>query len=190
MKTVEKDFSVRIKKGKHSPSIKDRIGMILFCLNSEEVDVRLSFENIRYDQPDHNIPDKDEDDWMKGFGSSKHLLPTIKKVSSLNYKPTWWKKLPFGCCWVGGQHRDSQRLVFRYNEDKDLLQYTKQYIYKDCQRILPKESTVTSVPASEGETNLVNLSSMGYFWLHPYFGGNQKAPIDMNIVVTIIKKAK
>lgn len=182
-----KEFRVLIKKGKHSLRFRDRIKLWNYCLGASLVNVEIKFDDPRYDYKGFNIPEKDKEDWMKGFGTSKHILPTIRKVSSINYKPLWYKRIPFGYCWVGAQHRDSVRLVFRHRYKEDVLEVARTYIYRDCQRILPRPEHVITIPAENKTTNSHVLFSEGYFNLHPYFGGNQKSPIDMWMTVKIQK---
>lgn len=180
MKT--KVINVKIKKGHHTPSYKTKLEIYRWCLLSSEV-----LAQVRWKKGDYNLMDEDQKDWNKVFGTAGGILPTIIHTSKINYKPLWYKKLPFGYCWASPQHRNSRRIVWRYNPKDELIEYTSMYKYKNGWRHLPMDSTIHKTH-SDGASGIVKFKTYGVFNLTPYFGGNEKAPCDLEFDLILTKK--
>lgn len=172
-----KKLTIKIKKGKHNISLLTRFKMWFYCFFANDVIIKVNFTKATY-----NLNSSDQKDWNKLFGYSS-FWPKIVKADSIKSHKTPYQL--FGYAFVPGQHVNSKRIVWRYNVETNRFEISDQYIYVDCQRILPTKF-VTVAPHKEYAANLI-LPKCRYFNLHPYFGGNRKAPIDIEFELTLIK---
>lgn len=118
-----------------------------------------------------------------------------------------WNKLFGFCCGISGVHKDSARVVWRYNKDTDMIELGL-YCYIDGERIFPKkiisvnidEDVTIKLGYSLYEISLNIITDNKTEWVFEksmvtcdkgvrygcglYFGGNRTAPQDITIEYT------
>lgn len=167
-----KETHYRIEGGQHQSTVVGGFKSKINSLKSSSLSFQVRFnETARY-----HLGDNDQDDINKLFGFSD--------ANSMH-------------------HDNSARIGWRYNKDSDLIELFA-YAYVDGKRLYKKLSDLKIghtaqcdialnddyyfISANGGYTSInrsVNGSVGFHYFLYPYFGGDQVAPHDIDIFLTV-----